>query len=116
MSLFVGISQTLGLVVTIYIVVIILDSALDTAQVPRELSRTILSLVPKLTAIVSLIWMMVDSRRIGLSRYEGLICRSPLILLILGATLWLLVFPAYLSKRWAIKHNVAKLKPEFSEE
>lgn len=29
MSLFVGISQTLGLIVTIYVVVIILDSALE---------------------------------------------------------------------------------------
>lgn len=115
MSSFVGISQALALIVTIYVAVIILESVLETAQVPRGLSRTIISLIPKLTAIASLIWMVVDSRRIGLSRYEGLICRSPITLFILGAALWILVFPAYLSKRWAIKHNTARLKPEASE-
>lgn len=48
----------------------ILESILDLAQVPQGLSRAIISMVPKLTVALSLIWMVLDSRRIGLSRYE----------------------------------------------
>ncbi len=62
----------------------------------------------------TVIWVAVDSRLIGLQRYKGFVCGNPLGLALTCALFWIIVFPAYLQKRWKITHGKAELKPEFA--
>lgn len=114
MNLFIAISVTLGFFITQVVVGTILITIMQMMSMPDNRAETVNCIFQFGTMLGSVAWMVVDSKKIGLCRYQGFICERPVRLAIAGALLWIIVFPMYLCKRWDINHGVAKLKPELA--
>lgn len=113
MGLFVAICVTIGIFITQVVGAIFLAAAMQLMHVPENLSQTLCAIFQYGIMLASVGWMAIDSKKIGLHRYQGFICVTPVALVIGGILLWIVVFPAYLCKRWDIIANLTKLKPEF---
>lgn len=110
MALFFAVSITLAVFTTQIVISTIVAEFLVLSKCSASTVEAANLLSSLAVMLCSVVWMAVDSRRIKLSDYEGLICRSPAILALSGAFLWIVVFPCYLNKRWQITHGTAKLK------
>ncbi|MBY0552089.1 MAG: hypothetical protein K2W95_32695 [Candidatus Obscuribacterales bacterium] len=114
MNLFFAVSVTLAFFITQVVVGTILLTVLQMMSIPNNVGEIVNNVFQFGTMLCSVAWMVVDSKKIGLCRYQGFICERPVRLAIAGALLWIVVFPMYLCKRWDINHGVAKLKPELA--
>lgn len=65
------------------------------------------------TILGSAYWVKIDSDRMEINKYPGMVQGTPEGLAIVTVLLWPLVFPAYLQKRWMIKNRHISMKPEF---
>jgi len=103
-----AIAITVGLIVLNDVILYVLE--LLGLNDPNKILQMILGAI---TILGSAYWVRLDSQKIEVNKYDGMVQGSPDGLAIVTVLLWPLVFPAYLQKRYMIKNRLISIKPEF---